>query len=97
MWFCSMSQATKPFQVSLNEDGLILAAMEPSDLQDNVTAYAAQISGEPRLILVPFANASEPLLINASFHGLCYTVGLLGKLGRSWSRPVKTLSVLTSE
>uniref|UniRef100_A0A7N6A366 protein-tyrosine-phosphatase n=1 Tax=Anabas testudineus TaxID=64144 RepID=A0A7N6A366_ANATE len=76
-------------------DGLIVATLEPSDLRENVTTYAAQISGEPRLILVPFVNVSEPLLINASFHGLCYTVGLLVKLGQTWSRPMKTVPVLT--
>uniref|UniRef100_A0A7N5ZY53 protein-tyrosine-phosphatase n=1 Tax=Anabas testudineus TaxID=64144 RepID=A0A7N5ZY53_ANATE len=86
---------TAAFHVTLNEDGLIVATLEPSDLRENVTTYAAQISGEPRLILVPFVNVSEPLLINASFHGLCYTVGLLVKLGQTWSRPMKTVPVLT--
>uniref|UniRef100_A0A3Q1H3B0 protein-tyrosine-phosphatase n=1 Tax=Anabas testudineus TaxID=64144 RepID=A0A3Q1H3B0_ANATE len=84
------SRPTAAFHVTLNEDGLIVATLEPSDLRENVTTYAAQISGEPRLILVPFVNVSEPLLINASFHGLCYTVGLLVKLGQTWSRPMKT-------
>lgn len=74
-----------------------MATLELSDLQENVTAYAAQISGEPRLVLVPFVNSSEPLLFNASFHGLCYSVGLLVRLGQSWSRPMKTVSVLTSK
>ncbi|XP_029017553.1 receptor-type tyrosine-protein phosphatase O isoform X2 [Betta splendens] len=88
-------QSTSAFHVSLNDDGLIVASLERSDLQDNATTYAAHISGEPRLILVPFVNASEPLLINTSFHGLCYTVGLLVKLGQTWSRPIKTVPVLT--
>ncbi|XP_013876185.1 receptor-type tyrosine-protein phosphatase O [Austrofundulus limnaeus] len=92
--FCSV-QTLSAFQVSLNDDGLIVATLEPADLQENVTAYAVQISGEPRLVLVPFPNSSEPLLFNASFHGLCYTVGLLVKLGLSWSRPTKSISVLT--
>ncbi|XP_074482061.1 receptor-type tyrosine-protein phosphatase O isoform X2 [Sebastes fasciatus] len=83
------------FQASVNDDGLIVTTLERSDLQENATAYAAQISGEPRLILVQFVNTSEPLLVNTSFHGLCYTVGLLVKLGPSWSRPIKTISLLT--
>lgn len=90
-------QGTSAFQASVNDDGLIVAWLERSDLQENVTAYAAQLTGEPRLILAQFANSSEPLLFNASFHGLCYTVGLLVKLGQSWSRPVKTVSLLTSK
>ncbi|XP_054481011.1 receptor-type tyrosine-protein phosphatase O [Anoplopoma fimbria] len=83
------------FQASVNDDGLIVARLERSDLQENVTAYATQLSGEPQLILVQFLNSSEPLLFNTSFHGLCYTLGLLVKLGPSWSRPVKTIPVLT--
>ncbi|KAM6895720.1 receptor-type tyrosine-protein phosphatase O-like [Xenentodon cancila] len=83
------------FQVSMNDDGLIVATLERSDLQENATAYAAQVSGEPRLVLVQFVNTSEPLVFNATFHGLCYTVGLLVKLGQSWSRPVKSIPVLT--
>ncbi|XP_028249927.1 receptor-type tyrosine-protein phosphatase O isoform X2 [Parambassis ranga] len=83
------------FQASVSDDGLIVATLERSDLQENTTVYAAQISGEPRLVLVQFVNTSEPLLFNTSFHGLCYTVGLLVKQGQSWSRPVKTVPVLT--
>ncbi|KAM9846087.1 receptor-type tyrosine-protein phosphatase O [Aulostomus maculatus] len=91
-----LSQTVVPaFQVSLNHEGLILATLERSDLQENVSAYAAQISGEPRPSVVQFINASEPLMFNTSFHGLCYNVGLLLRQGQSWSRPVKTLSVLT--
>lgn len=90
-------QVSSAFQVSTNQGGLIVAALERGDLQDNVTAYAVQISGEPRLVLVPFINTSEPLVFNASFHGLCYTVGLLVKLGQSWSRPMKSVPVLTSK
>nr|XP_020469101.1 receptor-type tyrosine-protein phosphatase O isoform X2 [Monopterus albus] len=82
-------------QASLNDDGLIVATLESTDLQDNVMAYAAQLSGEPRLILVPFVNTSQPLLINTSFHGLCYSVGLLVKLGQTWSRTTKAVPVLT--
>ncbi|XP_042367675.1 LOW QUALITY PROTEIN: receptor-type tyrosine-protein phosphatase O [Plectropomus leopardus] len=88
-------QSASAFQASVNDDGLIVVKLERSDLQENATAYAAQFSGEPRPILVQFANTSEPLLFNTSYHGLCYTVGLLVKLGQSWSRPLKTASVLT--
>lgn len=90
-------QRISAFQASVNDDGLIVVTLERSDLQENVTAYAARLSGEPRLIRVQFVNASEPLLFNTSFHGLCYTVGLLVKLGQSWSRPLNTVSVLTSK
>ncbi|XP_037837161.1 receptor-type tyrosine-protein phosphatase O [Kryptolebias marmoratus] len=91
----SSVQTLSAFQVSLNADGLIVATLEHSDLQENVTAYAVQISGEPRLVLVPFLNSSEPLLFNSTFHGVCYTVGLLVKVGLSWSRPMKSVPVLT--
>ncbi|XP_056281405.1 receptor-type tyrosine-protein phosphatase O-like [Pseudoliparis swirei] len=83
------------FQASLDEDGLVVARLERSDLRPGVSAYAAQLSGEPRLILVPFQNTSEPLLFNTSLHGLCYMVGLRLKRGQTWSRPVRTVPVLT--
>ncbi|XP_042082659.1 receptor-type tyrosine-protein phosphatase O [Haplochromis burtoni] len=85
------------FQATVNDEGLIVATLDSSDLQENVTAYAVQISGEPRTILIQFINTSEPLLYNASFHGLCYTVGLLLRRGQAWSRPMKTVAVLTSK
>lgn len=74
-----------------------MVRLERSDLRENVTAYAAQLSGEPRTILVPFVNVSERLTFNASFHGLVYGVGLLLQQGRSWSRPVRTVTLLTSK
>lgn len=89
------TQSTSAFQATVNDEGLIVATLELSDLQENVTAYAAQISGESRTVLVQFVNTSEPLLYNASFHGLCYTLGLLVKRGQAWSRPMKTVTVLT--
>ncbi|KAM9334909.1 receptor-type tyrosine-protein phosphatase O [Symphorus nematophorus] len=93
---CQSSVASASgFQASVNDDGLIVVSLERFDLQENVTAYAAQISGEPRAVLVPFVNVSEPLFFNTTFHGLCYTVGLLVKVGHSWSRPVRTVSLLT--
>ncbi|KAM7367439.1 hypothetical protein PAMP_015340 [Pampus punctatissimus] len=88
-------QSVAAFQATLNNEGLVVATLESSDLQENVTAYAVQISGEPRLNVVQFVNTSEPLLFNTSFHGLCYSVGLILRQGQSWSRPIKTVSVLT--
>uniref|UniRef100_A0A669CM16 Protein tyrosine phosphatase receptor type O n=1 Tax=Oreochromis niloticus TaxID=8128 RepID=A0A669CM16_ORENI len=88
-------QSTTAFQATVNDEGLIVASLDSSDLQENVTAYAVQISGEPRTILIQFVNTSDPLLYNASFHGLCYTVGLLLRRGQAWSRPMKTIAVLT--
>ncbi|KAL2102898.1 hypothetical protein ACEWY4_002066 [Coilia grayii] len=77
--------------------------LEPSDLTENVTAYAARVTGEPRTHLLPFQNQNQnvsqalpnPLLFNASYHGLAYTVGLVLWDGNSWSKPVKTRTILT--
>uniref|UniRef100_A0AAX7TJ74 Protein-tyrosine-phosphatase n=1 Tax=Astatotilapia calliptera TaxID=8154 RepID=A0AAX7TJ74_ASTCA len=74
-WNQLTSPSMTAFQATVNDEGLIVATLDSSDLQENVTAYAVQISGEPRTILIQFVNTSEPLLYNASFHGLCYTVG----------------------
>lgn len=92
-----MFQSSWAFQASLDQEGLIVARLEHSDLRANVSAYGVQLSGEPRLILGQFVNVSEPLRFNTSLHGLCYVVGLLVRLGQSWSRPIRTVPVLTSK
>ena len=74
-----------------------MVALEHSDLQENTTAYAAQLAGEAQTTVAPFTNISNPLAFDASHHGLCYSVGLLVKLGASWSRAIKTVTVLTSK
>ncbi|XP_063073305.1 receptor-type tyrosine-protein phosphatase O [Engraulis encrasicolus] len=90
-------QGLSAFQVTLRDESLISMALEPSDLRENVTAYAVRISGEPRTHFLPFQNQNvnqnlseglgqqvvlpAPLLFNTSFHGLAYTVGLLVENG----------------
>uniref|UniRef100_A0AAR2LND1 Protein-tyrosine-phosphatase n=1 Tax=Pygocentrus nattereri TaxID=42514 RepID=A0AAR2LND1_PYGNA len=71
------------FNATLRDDNFILITLEPSDMRENVTAYAAKISGEPHSHILPFQSAnrsqvaSATLLYNASYHGLCYTISLL--------------------
>lgn len=91
-WF---TQSANALQVTVNDEGVISARLEPSDLQENITSYAAQFSGEPSISVAEFANISEPLLFNTSLHGVCYTVGLLTRREQYWSRPIKTVSLLT--
>ncbi|KAJ0012710.1 hypothetical protein NQD34_017044 [Periophthalmus magnuspinnatus] len=91
-WFI---QGFPAFLVTVSDEGVITATLEPSDLQENITSYAAQFSGEPRISVVQYVNTSEPLLFNTSLHGVCYTVGLLTRRGQYWSKPIKTVSVLT--
>lgn len=91
---------SRAFRASLEGTGLISVTLEHSDLQDNVTEYAAQLTGEPRAALATFANASGgQVTFRASLHGAIYSVGLLlqqeGELG--WSPPVRTLTLLTSK
>ncbi|XP_061524179.1 receptor-type tyrosine-protein phosphatase O isoform X2 [Phycodurus eques] len=90
-----LEEVIPAFQVSLSDAGQIVATLETSDLRENISAYAAQISGEPRPVVIRFGGAGEPLLFNATFHGLCYSVGLLLQRGTLWSGPVKTVSILT--
>ncbi|XP_061815715.1 receptor-type tyrosine-protein phosphatase O isoform X1 [Nerophis lumbriciformis] len=89
------AQVIPAFQVSLSDEGLIAATLETSDLQENVSAYAVQLSGEPRPNVLQFVGPGEPLVFNTSFHGLCYNVALLVRRGAQWSRPVNSVSVLT--
>lgn len=91
-------QSAASFQVTLRDEDRIVATLEPSDLHENATAYAARVTGEPhRTRLLQYQNLSDPavLIFNASHHGLCYTVSLLVKEGRAWSKPLKTVAVLT--
>lgn len=82
----------------LQDDDCIVMTLEPSDLRDNITAYAARISGEPRTHILPFQSTSDgQLLYNTTYHGLCYTISLLLANGSTWTKPVKTVTLLTSE
>lgn len=92
---CWFIQSAPAFLVTVNDDGVITASLEQSDLQENITAYAAQFTGEPRISVVQYVNTSEPLLFNTTLHGVCYTVGLLIRRGQYWSKAIKTISVLT--
>uniref|UniRef100_UPI001EAEAE33 receptor-type tyrosine-protein phosphatase O-like n=1 Tax=Oncorhynchus gorbuscha TaxID=8017 RepID=UPI001EAEAE33 len=87
------------FQVSIKEEDWIVVTLEPSDLRENVTGYAARVMGEPRTHLLPFLNLTDPtatpLVFNSSHHGLCYTVSLLLRQGKTWSKSIQTISVLT--
>ncbi|KAI4891777.1 hypothetical protein NFI96_017333 [Prochilodus magdalenae] len=101
VFFCLCPQTVAPFQVTLQDDSSIFITLEPSDLREDITAYAAKISGEPHSHILPFhsANSSQlapaTLLYNASYHGLCYTISLLMGNGSTWSRPGKAVAVLT--
>uniref|UniRef100_A0A8C7KXJ7 Protein tyrosine phosphatase receptor type O n=1 Tax=Oncorhynchus kisutch TaxID=8019 RepID=A0A8C7KXJ7_ONCKI len=83
----------------LSQEDWIVVTLEPSDLRENVTGYAARVMGEPRTHLLPFLNLTDPtatpLVFNSSHHGLCYTVSLLLRQGKTWSKSIQTVSVLT--
>lgn len=89
--------------MTLQDDDCIMIILEPSDLRENITAYAARISGEPHNHILPFHSsrvgqlAPAVLLYNTTYHGLCYTISLLLANGSTWTKPVKTVTLLTSE
>ncbi|XP_058273688.1 receptor-type tyrosine-protein phosphatase O isoform X2 [Hemibagrus wyckioides] len=94
-------QSTLSFEVTLQDDDCIMMTLEPSDLRENITAYAARISGEPHNHILPFQSSSvgqlapAVLLYNTTYHGLCYTISLLLANGSTWTKPVKTVTLLT--
>lgn len=96
-------QSAVSFEATLQDDDCIVMTLEPSDLRDNITAYAARISGEPRTHILPFQKTSDGqlapalLLYNTTYHGFCYTVSLLLANGSAWTKPVKTVTLLTSK
>uniref|UniRef100_UPI001EAE9E67 receptor-type tyrosine-protein phosphatase O-like n=1 Tax=Oncorhynchus gorbuscha TaxID=8017 RepID=UPI001EAE9E67 len=69
------------FQVSIKEEDWIVVTLEPSDLRENVTGC--------------YTVTATPLVFNSSHHGLCYTVSLLLRQGKTWSKSIQTISVLT--
>lgn len=87
----------------LLKDNTMSITLELSDLRDNVSIYAARISGEPRTHVLPFLRVNETLqapstlFYNASYHGLLYTISLLLANGSTWSKPAKTVTLLTSK
>lgn len=91
-------QSVVPFQVSFQDENRLLMSLEADDVTQNVSVYAVRVSGEPHTHTLLFSRASDdqtlpqPLMFNASYHGLCYTISLL--LDDS-SKPTKTISVLT--
>ncbi|XP_026779225.3 receptor-type tyrosine-protein phosphatase O isoform X3 [Pangasianodon hypophthalmus] len=94
-------QTAVSFEVTLQDDDCIMMTLEPLDLRDNITAYAARISGEPRTHILPFQSTSDGhlapsvLLYNTTYHGFCYTISLLLANGSTWTKPVKTVTLLT--
>ncbi|KAB5542115.1 hypothetical protein PHYPO_G00087720 [Pangasianodon hypophthalmus] len=94
-------QTAVSFEVTLQDDDCIMMTLEPLDLRDNITAYAARISGEPRTHILPFQSTSNGhlapsvLLYNTTYHGFCYTISLLLANGSTWTKPVKTVTLLT--
>lgn len=95
-----LSQSAVPFQVSLLDENLLLIRLEADDVAQNASVYAVRVSGEAQTHTLLFSRASEdqtlpqPLMFNASYHGLCYTIYLM--LDNS-SKPAKTISVLTGK
>uniref|UniRef100_A0A8C4Z7J0 protein-tyrosine-phosphatase n=1 Tax=Gadus morhua TaxID=8049 RepID=A0A8C4Z7J0_GADMO len=89
------------FQVTLRDEDWMAAVLEPSDLRDNVTEYAVLLAGEPRPRLVPFlplpadGSLPPPLVLNVTHPGLAYRVALLARDGRAWTRPLRSVGVLT--
>uniref|UniRef100_A0AAY4E4G0 Protein-tyrosine-phosphatase n=1 Tax=Denticeps clupeoides TaxID=299321 RepID=A0AAY4E4G0_9TELE len=92
-----MLGSASSFQVTLHENNLLVMTLEGSDLRENVTAYAAKVSGETHVRLLPLQNHSLPssLHYNVSYPGLCYTVALVLGDGNTWSKPVQSFTVLT--
>ncbi|XP_028307397.1 receptor-type tyrosine-protein phosphatase O isoform X2 [Gouania willdenowi] len=95
MLLCSLLLIYGPgswaFQAHVDSEGVIMAVLDSSDLQENVTWYGVQITGEAEPVRLPFGNISEPLLFNCSTHGQRYTVGLL--LGQA--PPRNTVTIIT--
>ncbi|XP_072566306.1 receptor-type tyrosine-protein phosphatase O-like isoform X1 [Paramormyrops kingsleyae] len=92
-------QSAASLLVIVRDEGSILISLEASDVREDTTAYAVIVSGEPKTHFLQFDNPSgaapHPLVFNASYHGLCYTVSLVVSNGTAWSKPGTPVSILT--
>ncbi|KAG9329188.1 hypothetical protein JZ751_007320, partial [Albula glossodonta] len=73
--------------------------LEREDMTENATVYAVKVTGEPVAHILQFQDTDgsipPPLVFNTSYHGLSYTISLITNAGTLWSKPVKTVTVLT--
>ncbi|XP_051546505.1 receptor-type tyrosine-protein phosphatase O-like isoform X2 [Myxocyprinus asiaticus] len=88
-------QSVAAFQVLLQDGNVLLMSLDTDDVREDVSMYAVQVSGEARTHTLLFSRSGSPLVFNTSYHGLCYTISLLLGNNTSWSKPVKTITVLT--
>ncbi|XP_051544364.1 receptor-type tyrosine-protein phosphatase O-like isoform X1 [Myxocyprinus asiaticus] len=99
--FIIIIQSVSAFQVSLQDGNVLLMSLDSDDVREDVSMYAARVSGEAHTHTLLFSHSSDgqtlphPLVFNASYHGLCYTVSLLLGNDTSWTKPVKTITILT--
>ncbi|XP_073801992.1 receptor-type tyrosine-protein phosphatase O isoform X2 [Danio rerio] len=76
-------QSAAGFRVQLQDGVRMLMSLDDGDIGPGVSEYAVRVSGEPLTHTLLFQQAAdahtlpEPLLFNASYHGLLYSISLM--------------------
>ncbi|XP_044137442.1 receptor-type tyrosine-protein phosphatase O isoform X2 [Bufo gargarizans] len=92
-------QESSMFQVTVTDDNLILISLEDSDVVSTSSVYVVKITGESKNYFLQFeefnSSLPNPLVFNASYHGLYYIITLMVINANLASRPARSVTVLT--
>lgn len=76
-------------------------SLEESDVVSSSSVYVVKITGESKNYFFQFeefnSTLPSPVLFNASYHGLYYIVTLMVVNSNMVSKPVRSITVLTSK
>ncbi|XP_069819620.1 receptor-type tyrosine-protein phosphatase O isoform X3 [Dendropsophus ebraccatus] len=92
-------QESSMFQVRVTDDNLMLISLEKSDVTPSSSMYVVKITGESKNYFFQFeefnSSLPNPLVFNASYHGLYYIITLMVINANLASRPSRSMTVLT--
>ncbi|KAG9490911.1 hypothetical protein GDO78_006308 [Eleutherodactylus coqui] len=87
------------FQVTVTDDNLIVISLEDSDVMSSSSVYVVKITGESKNYFFQFeefnSSLPNPLVFNATYHGLYYIITLMVINANQASRPARSVTVLT--
>ncbi|XP_039360770.1 receptor-type tyrosine-protein phosphatase O isoform X7 [Mauremys reevesii] len=100
LWLFLFLKNAAPFQVTVRDDNCIVVSLEESDVVSSSFVYVVKITGESKNYFFQFeefnSTLPSPVVFNASYHGLYYIVTLVVVNSNMVSKPVRSITVLTS-
>ncbi|XP_064417100.1 receptor-type tyrosine-protein phosphatase O [Latimeria chalumnae] len=99
VWILFYLKNVATFLVNVNEDNCIIIFLEPSDITSPSSTYIVKITGESKNYFFQFEDFNDtlpdPIVFNASYHGLYYLISLKVLNSNMVSKPAKSIAVLT--